>query len=504
MIQVDHVSDIRPGGRGCRTGIGIGLERGVRRHIAGHLAALALKPGDIVAIVLGVGVGVEAGALRRTQAIAGHPDETAWLGRVEPPVVLVAEAEIDAAAAIGAQEGLAFVLAVVKSYVVAPGGHPNAVLVARIAQYAGFSRRGKCLVFAKAEIAQSAALGKQHDPIIGNRDIGNRIAAAGALEIFQRGEKAGDEEFAAHIGMIEGTVGIDADRPNRIALVVASAVPGRIAEGLAAPHRIIEAHGARCGVAVDGKAPHPAAEIGDIPAGRVLGEIASGALGVIGAGIRIKGDLVQRSGSPVLHVEEAGAAGNAVVEIFKIGAAGSRNAMNEAGFEVGNEKLPIGAVIGDIAEAGAGIDAVIGCDDGEGAGLVIVVRAEAVDRAGAAIFAPHAGHPVRPVRLEVKAVGRGGGQIDGRFRGVVDGDAEDLPDLTGGDFHALGFVAPVLAARGGERIAQIDGAAADAGNVDDGVVLAVRSRHGEGAGKTGGEGLARAQGRNRFLRAGGR
>ena len=136
-----------------------------------------------------------------------------------------------------------------------------------------------------------------------------------------------------------------------------------------------------------------------------------------------------------------GAPGDAVVESIQNGAI-EAEAIDQPGIEVGNEELLGRPVEDDVAKPGAAI----GGDGGEQRNLAgrAIHLVDAAGRAlGATRRAPLAGHELRArgaelaaLRVaagignnEVEAEGRGRGQVDIGHLGVVEGDAEDLPDV---------------------------------------------------------------------------
>ncbi len=74
-------------------------------------------------------------------------------------------------------------------------------------------RRGERVFGGNAEIANSTALGHQHDRLIaapGKRDVAGRMAVARASDVRGGNEEIGQHEFAAHVGRIERTVWTEA------------------------------------------------------------------------------------------------------------------------------------------------------------------------------------------------------------------------------------------------------------------------------------------------------
>ena len=158
-----------------------------------------------------------------------------------------------------------------------------------------------------------------------------------------------------------------------------------------------------------------------------------------------------------LRIDEARAALRAVIEAAEV-AAIEADAVDHAGLEVGDQELLVPAVIGDVAERGAGVLPLVQRIDGEQHRLVAVGGVELVDRAGTAA-AEHAGHPLRLSAGTVQAERGGGGDVDVRGIGIVERHAEHLADFAGGDRIALRLVDPVLALRRLARVAQIEDAA---------------------------------------------
>ncbi len=141
--------------------------------------------------------------------------------------------------------------------------------------------------------------------------------------------------------------------------------------------------------------------------------------------------------------------------------------MDHAGLQIGDVKLLVPLVVGDIAERGARILPPVEGDVGEHAGAEIIGPVELPHRARACVRAPHAGHPAAVVLGPVQTEGGRRGQIDIRLVGPVDGDAEDLSDLACRHGIELRLVQPMLTPRRLRRIAQIDDAADGSGRIDD-------------------------------------
>src|SRR5262245_64321143 len=92
-----------------------------------------------------------------------------------------------------------------------------------------------------------------------------------------------------------------------------------------------------------------------------------------------------------LRVDEIGAAlGSVVVRAESL--ALETDAMNHPGLEVGDQQLLVPAVIGDVAERGAGIGPSLKRDGGKQSRLIAVRGVQSIDRAGTA-GPEHAGHP---------------------------------------------------------------------------------------------------------------
>src|SRR5947209_14921319 len=281
-----------------------------------------------------------AWAFRRTERVAGGPDELVDLAQVDLTGRRISEAERDAAGAIGANEGRAILLAVVESDLVTPDRTPGAGLIEFVAQRARLMRCGKRIFFGETKVAHSAALGDEQDrPIAAGRErnIARRMAVAGARNIFRSGEEVRQHEFVPDIGDGKRAVRPDADRPDRIALVIfGSAIPGSVVECRTAPDRVIQTHLARA-FGAHAKPPDSAARGGDIPAFR-RGVEARRAVGNAGLAARIERDGGPAARLLALRVAEICAALRAVVEEAAI-AAGDSDPVDPAGLDIRSEEL---------------------------------------------------------------------------------------------------------------------------------------------------------------------
>src|SRR5205823_1830579 len=167
-------------------------------------------------------------------------------------------------------------MAVIEADIVTPLRPPRAVTAELIAQHTRFMWTRERLRLIETEIAHAAALGNHHDilrPAIGEGDVRDRIAVARLVALIGRGwPEGGKEEFAPRTAGDEIAIVAKADRPHRIAPVIACSRPIGISEGIAAPYRIIEAHPA-IGLLPYAEPPDAAAEIGDVPAFRRPAEV---------------------------------------------------------------------------------------------------------------------------------------------------------------------------------------------------------------------------------------
>ena len=497
-VEIDHVGGEHGVGgigiAGCR----IGAERGLGQHLVERLHGRALEAVHLGNVVAFAGRGLQTGPVGRAQRIAGGPDAAIRPFRVDRAVGGITVTEIDTAGGIGADMRRAKRFAVIKADVVAAERDPEPLARQRVLQHARGMRRGKGLRLVEAEIAHPATFADQHHAFAGDGKVGHRAWRCVIAAEFRQ------HDFAAHIGTVEAAVFVQADRPHAVGGVVAGAVPFGIAHAVRARHGIIEPGFVRQRVSEHRQAEHAAAEIGIVPACGRLREGLGRPAGIRAvadrrARGRIEGDRGKRRGLAGNGVEEAGARVGAMVETIDLRAV-ERQAVDHAGFEVGDEQLPVRLVEGDIAEAGAGVLASVQRDDGKQFGLVVIVGVEPVEAAGAA-FAPLSGQPIRVVGIAMQAELRGGRQVDIGRTAVIDGNAEDLADLAGGHRQALRLVDPVATVGGKAGIAHVNDGADQTALVDQGQALAVGEGDFGGAGKACGKGLS---GRQRLLRKGGR
>src|SRR5690242_1519092 len=330
-------------------------------------------------------------------------------------------------------------------------------------------RSGERVLGGEAEIAHAAALGEHHDRLrvdLGEGDVGDGVASAGARDRLWRAEEIGQEELAAHARRSDIAILAEAHRPDRVALVVAGGGIVGIAEALAAPHRIEQAHLATCRIAPDAHAPYAPAEIGEVPAGRRARKVAIWAILEVGARRGIEGDCGKCGICPRRRVEEVCSARRAVIVMAQIPAVGSAQAVDHAGLEIGHEELLVPPVEGDVPESGARVGAAIQGYLREDRRLVAVSAIELPHGSGPSARAPHACHPVRVAVVPMETEGRSCSDVDIGRRGVVERDAEDLADLSRGDGRALRGVEPLRALRRGARVAQVEDAANGAVEVD--------------------------------------
>ncbi len=498
-VGVDHVGPVRAGRRRRRARCRIGLERGGRDDLLEGGLVLALEAGNVGLVGVVSGGRIETGPIGRAKGIAGHPDKPVRLPRIDCACGGIAGAEGDAAGGAGTDVGRAVALAVVITDVVAADRLPDPAGIGLVAEHAGFVRGGKGILRREAEIAQAAALGKEHHRLVADcreGDVGDGIADAGAGDRLWRAEELRQEELAADARRVESAVLGDCHRPDGVLLILAGGRPVGAAEALAPPDRVVEADAPGAGVAAHVETPDAAAEVGKVPARRGAGEIAARTVGDPRRGRRVEGDRRQRGRRTGQRIGESRAAGDAVIVAAEIGTVGKRQTVDHAGLEIGDEELMVPAVEGDVAEGGAGVRSAVEGDRGEYLGLVVVGGGETIDRPRLAPWTPQAGHPIGIVGVAVQAESGRGGQVDARRIGIVERDAEHLTDIAGGDREGLRLIQPVAAVGGEARRAQIDGDSDIAGEVDDGA-RAARPVDGGRAGEFRDEGLA---GKEPFLR----
>ena len=440
---------------------------------------------NLAVIIVFTGCQSGAGTIWRAQSVAGHPHRLRWLCRIENAVLGQAIAEVRTARRTGEDGGIAILdTAIVEADIVAAFWHPDTIAAALIAQHTRLIWIGKGLHLVETEIAHAAAFRHQHDilrPTIREHDIGDGIAVAGLVaHRWRQRPEAGHHEFAADRGFVELAILGERDRPHGVAAVIASRCPGRIAEGIAAPDGIINAHFVIIATP-DIKAPDAAAEIGDVPAFGCLGEIAT-AIPDVGGGGRIEGDRRQRTALASQAVLIAATAGDAVVIMAEVLAGLDIERMDHAGLEIRDEEAAMPFVIGDVAERGAGVFAAIECHVDKFFSQKTGIGTDLENASGTGIRAPHAGHPFGLAGSfpgAVQAKGGGGRQEDvGSLLVLAFGQrhAEDLAHFAGRNKHALRFVDPVLARRRLARTAYIEDRGADAIDVDDADRLALAIR----------------------------
>src|SRR5207253_3254695 len=105
-----------------------------------------------------------------------------------------------------------------------------------------------------------------------------------------------------------------------------------------------------------------------------------------------------------LRIDEIGPALRSVVVATKVLAVDA-DPVDHPGLEIGDEKLLVPAVVGDVAERRAGILPAFQRDRRKQARLIAVRRVEAVDGARTA-GSEHAGHPLRIVHRTMQPESR--------------------------------------------------------------------------------------------------
>ncbi len=355
-------------------------------------------------------------------------------------------------------------------------------------------REGEGVFRRNTKIADAAPLGDEHHRVfdaLGKLDVAHRVAAPRPLDVGGIEEEIGKRVFLPDRGGVEAAVLADRDRPDAVLfLFVRSSGEIGVAEALAAPDGVVEADLAGRGVLADAEAPDAAAEVGEVPAGRRRREGAVRAIGDAGGARRVEGDWRERLLFASLGVEEARSPVAAVVVGAEVGAVRGREAVDEAGLEVGDDDLAVPAIVDDASKGRSGVFAAVERHLREHLRLVAVRGIELPDGSGSASRTPHAGHPVGAVGGAMQPEGRRGGQVDVRRLGIVERHTEYLANIAGGHRDALRLVQPVVALRCLAGIADVDDAADDAVEVDDGAAAVV-----ERPGEAGDIGLARL---NRF------
>ena len=501
-VGIDHVGGLRPiGGRHWPRGRRHGIGR-LRPELLQEALGRALQAVDETGVLQNARRGIEAGAARRAEVVAGRPDEAVLPRQILDAGIGVAVAEVAAATGAGAQPRRTVVLALVEADIVAPGGQPDAIVAEFVAQHPRFVRAGEGVLGTEAEIAHAAALGEQHDAAVaagGELDVGHRAAVlrhrSGAGVVTEEGRH---EELAPHARRVEAAACVEPHRPDAVVLLVVDALPLGIAEAVAAPHRVEQPALAAVRTRPDRETPDAAAEIGEVPARRRPFERPGGTItDPRGAGA-VEGDRRQRQRLAGLRVEEAPPPLDAVVVAAELAAVLRRQAVDHAGLEVGDVELPRLRVVGDVTERRAGVAAAVQRDLGEVLRHVAGVGRQPVDRARAGLRPPHPGHPVARAGLEVQAVGGGRRHEDVGLRRVVDGDAEDLADVGRRRRRPLRHRQHVLADRRLADGAQVEDAADDAVEIDR-REAATRPLPRHRAGEAGVVGLARLQRRTARL-----
>ena len=486
-VEVDEVGGERAVGRIRFAARRVGTGRAGGQNLGRLRDARALETVHLVRVRQLARRRVDAGAGGRTEKVPAHPHRFVRTVRIDRAGAVVAIAEVDAAGGVRPQPGRTDAAPVVEADVVAALRRPRPVLDMDVTQHACRVRLGEGLRLVQAEVAHAAALGDEHLALRRNREVGHDARPLG------RGAEIRQDEFAADVRGIESAILVEADGPDGVLRVVARCRPVGRAERVAAGDGVVEAGLARRRIGMDREAPDPAAEIGDVPAGRRQREIgrsarAVGAVEQRGRAVGIEGDRSQRLVGAAGHVEEGGAPLRSVVEAIDMRAV-QRHAMDHAALQIGDEELAEGAVEGDVAERRAAVLAAVEIDDREDLGRVAIVGAEHVDRARAAL-AELARQPVAAVLEPVEAEGGCRGQVDRRFRAIRDGDAEHLADLGRRHFQVLRFVRPVAAVGGEAWIADVDGACDHAVLVDERQARSVAERDLGRSGEPGREGLA--------------
>src|SRR5690606_25253047 len=155
-------SDLLEGGLGqTLNAMDLGIVRnGVGElFLGGRLDGLLTFPSDV-----DLEAREQAGPLRRAQRVAGHPYELIRSRRIcDPGLLVVAQAECNAAGAVGAKVGLPCLPAIVEADIVPSNGPPGACAVELVAEGARLVRPREGILLSEAEIANAATLGHQHD-----------------------------------------------------------------------------------------------------------------------------------------------------------------------------------------------------------------------------------------------------------------------------------------------------------------------------------------------------
>ena len=103
-------------------------------------------------------------------------------------------------------------------------------------------------------------------------------------------------------------------------------------------------------------------------------------------------------------IAEGGAPVDTVIVMAEVTAGLGVQAMDHAGFEIGDIKTVVPWIMGDVAERRTGIGAPVQPDIGEFLRQIAIVLADPVDCSGPGVRSPHAGHPA--ARLAVQPESR--------------------------------------------------------------------------------------------------
>ena len=177
----------------------------------------------------------------------------------------------------------------------------------------------------------------------------------------------------------------------------------------------------------------------------------------------------------------------------EVTAVGRSDPVQHSRLQIGYKKLIVGPVESDIAECRAGIAAPIERHRSEHRRSIAIVTVELVDGTRVAVPAPHASHPIGRAGCEMEPERGCGGHKDVGWGGIVESDAEDLPDVLGFKWCALRLVDPMLALRQLLRRSEVDNTADSAIGIDHADFVAVNAFGGFRTGETGHEGLARSE-----------
>ena len=331
-----------------------------------------------------------------------------------------------------------------KANVIALVKRPVAIVPQPVAQNPRRLRRGKGFRLGKAQIAHPAAFGHQHHAVWRDRDIGD---SAGH---FVAGAKGGSEKLAAGVANRKAAILVETNRPHRGALVFAGAGPFGVAKAFTAPDAVKNACLAGLWVGANRNPPHPAAEVSKVPASRRGRKISRRAARIraadhLGLAGRIKGNAGQNALSAGGGVIEARPTINPVVILAQIIAGHCRDAVDHAGFKIGHQQLPVGGVIGDVAQRRAGIGPPVQGYLGERLGDVAIGAIKLIDRARPGTGAPLTRQPVGIIIKAMQPERRSRSHINiGRLR-IVNRHPKDLPNLSRRQRQALGLIAPMAA-----------------------------------------------------------